>query len=60
MIDPCPECGKVPEPVKASYEAWTIQCCGLSATDSWFISVLLKWRNVVDMHKIAMEVEGKP
>ena len=60
MIDPCPICGKQPEPVKASYETWSIVCCGLSAIDPWFISVLLKWREVVDIHKIAMEVEGKP
>ena len=50
MIDPCPICGQVPEPVKASYEAFTIACCGLSATDPWFISVLLKWRDVVTMY----------
>jgi len=59
MIEPCPECGKKPEPIKASYEAWTIACCGLSATDPWFVSVILIWRDVVDIHKKAMEREGK-
>ena len=54
MIDPCPICGQVPEPVKASYEAFTIACCGLFATDPWFISTLLKWRKLVERIKHEM------
>ena len=51
MIDPCPECSKVPEPVKAEYEAWSITCCGLSVVNPWFVGVLTAWRNNVDFYK---------
>ena len=47
MIEPCPECGKVPEPVKTTYEAWSITCCGLSATDPWFMGAIRYWRIAV-------------
>ena len=47
MIDLCPIRGKTPEPVKASYEAWSINCCGLSAVDPCFMDVLIKWRDLV-------------
>ena len=51
MTEPCPVCHKVPEPVKASYEAWSINCCGLSVVDPWFIGVLTAWRDVVKLYE---------
>ena len=53
MIDPCPVCGKVPEPVKPSETlfVWKISCCGLSVISPWFIGVLTAWRDLVAMYE---------
>ena len=51
MIEPCPICHKVPEPVKATWQAWTIECCGLSAIHPWFAGVIANWADVVTMYE---------
>ena len=55
MIPACPICGKVPELIKASYEAWSINCCGLSVVNPWFIGVLMAWRDLVAMYEKEVE-----
>ena len=53
MIEACPICHKVPEPVKPqeSLFLWKIECCGLSAIHPWFAGVIANWADVVAMYE---------
>ena len=48
MIEPCPICGKVPVPVKASWDAFQVECCGIKGrAHPWFMGAIRYWNRVI-------------
>lgn len=61
MIDPCPVCGKTPEPVKASYEVFNTEHCGIKGKPHpWFMGAIRNWNRAVKEWRKEHEVPDLP